>query len=89
MRTTPWDGDDDFDQDGGSKTVGERRKGASSQVKENEVEGSGARTAGAGDVRLAVPQYYRIRRSLSRLLDMSGWFESVVQREMQVSGKLC
>ena len=45
------------DEDGGSKTVAERRKGASSQVEENEVGGSGVRTAGAGDVGLAVPQY--------------------------------
>ena len=44
------------DEDGGSKTVAERRKGASSQVEENEVGGSGARTAGASDVQLAVPQ---------------------------------
>jgi hypothetical protein len=46
MRTTPGGGDEDFDQDGGSKTVAERRKGASSQVEENEVKGSGARTYG-------------------------------------------
>jgi hypothetical protein len=31
----------------------------------------------------------RIRRSLSRLLDISGWFDSVVPREMQVSRKFC
>jgi hypothetical protein len=52
-RTTLWGGDEDW----GSKFVAERRKGVSSQVEENKVGGSGARTAGAGDVRLAVPQY--------------------------------
>jgi hypothetical protein len=46
MQTTPWGGDEDFDQDGGSKTVAERRKCASSQVEENEGGGSGARTYG-------------------------------------------
>jgi hypothetical protein len=46
MRSTPWGGDEDFDQDGGSKTVAERRKGASSQVEENGVGGTGSRTYG-------------------------------------------